>query len=182
MRKLLRRILPSPESLRKNRWLRPFAGTLLHPRLLRLNRHSAASGVAVGLFFGLVPGPFQMLSAALACLLLRANLPVALLATLYTNPLTFVPLYFVAYLIGSFVTGGDVGDFIPPPDYSAGHLREWLGELADWFIELGKPLLRGLVLLGGSLAAIGYFSVRAIWRLQLVREWERRRARRQAGG
>ena len=32
--------------------------------------------------------------------LLRVNLPIALLMTLYTNPLTIVPLYFAAYKIG----------------------------------------------------------------------------------
>jgi len=34
-----------------------------------------------------------MISAALLAVLLRVNLPVALITTLYTNPFTIVPLY-----------------------------------------------------------------------------------------
>ena len=54
MRKKLRKILPDHEAVRGNRWLAPFENTLLHPRLWHLNRHSAAGGVAVGLFCGLI--------------------------------------------------------------------------------------------------------------------------------
>lgn len=86
MRKLFRRLLPDHRSVSENRWLRPFASTLLHPRLWHLNRHSAAGAVAVGMFCGLVPGPFQMPSAALFCVLFRVNLPLALITTLYSNP------------------------------------------------------------------------------------------------
>ena len=94
MRKHLRKFLPDHEAIRANRWLAPFENTLLHPRLWHLNRHSAAGGVAVGLFCGLIPGPFQMLGAAIGAVAFRVNLPLALLTTLYTNPLTIVPLYF----------------------------------------------------------------------------------------
>jgi hypothetical protein len=44
-----RRLLPNHEAIHTNR-LAPFALTLLHPRLWHLNRHSAAGGIAVGLF------------------------------------------------------------------------------------------------------------------------------------
>ena len=105
MRKLLKRYLPDHSAVHGNRWLAMFGSTLLHPRLWHLNRHSAAGAVAVGLFCGLIPGPFQMLGAAICCIVLRVNLPLALLTTLYTNPFTIVPLYFVAYSMGAWVLG-----------------------------------------------------------------------------
>ncbi|TXG86944.1 MAG: DUF2062 domain-containing protein, partial [Rhodocyclaceae bacterium] len=52
MRKQLRRFLPDHQAVHGNRWLAPFANTLLHPRLWHLNRHSAAGAVATGLFCG----------------------------------------------------------------------------------------------------------------------------------
>ena len=73
MRKTLKRLLPDHQTVSANRWLRPFASTLLHPRLWHLNRHSAAGAVAVGMFCGLIPGPFQMLGAALCWALLATS-------------------------------------------------------------------------------------------------------------
>ena len=62
-----------------------FGDSLFHPALWHLNRRSAAGGVAVGLFCGLIPGPLQMLGAGIACVLFRVNLPVSLVTTLYTE-------------------------------------------------------------------------------------------------
>ena len=134
MRRLLKRHLPDHQALATNRWLAPFGGTLLHPRLWHLNRHSAAGAVAVGMFCGLIPGPFQMLGAALCCVLFRVNLPLALFTTLYTNPFTIVPLYLAAFTIGEWILGGG-GHFTAPPEWagswSGAGLLEWLEELDD---------------------------------------------------
>lgn len=179
MRKHLRKYLPDHGAVRRNRWLAPFSGTLLHPRLWHLNRHSAAGAVAIGLFCGLIPTPFQMLAAIVCCVIFRVNLPLALLTTLYTNPLTIVPLYVVAYGLGRLVLGGGA-EFVAPPEWGAEGLIAWAGALMDWMAGLGKPLAVGLVLLASLLAAAGYLAVRLAWRYYLVWAWRRRRRRRQA--
>ena len=178
MRKTLKRYLPNHETVHSNRWLRPFANTLLHPRLWHLNRHSAAGAVAVGLFCGLIPGPVQMPLAAIACVAFRVNLPLALLTTLYTNPLTIVPLYITAYAMGTWAMGVPDRRFVPPPEMSDMSLFEWGGAVVDWMAGLGKPLALGLVLLAATLALLGYFGVKAAWRTWLIRSWEHRRMRR----
>lgn len=175
MRKHLRRILPDHQAVHGNRWLAPFATTLLHPRLWHLNRHSAAGAVAAGLFCGLIPGPLQMLGAALCCIVFRVNLPLALLTTLYTNPLTIVPLYVAAFAIGRFTLGGS-GEFASPPDWDIENPLDWLQAMAAWAQGLGAPLALGLLLLAGGLAIAGYFSVKALWRWRLIRAWRRRRS------
>lgn len=182
MRKKLKNLLPDHQTIQNNRWLRPFASTLLHPRLWHLNRHSAAGAVAVGLFCGLIPGPLQMLGAAILCVLTRVNLPLALLSTLYTNPLTIVPLYLVAFALGNFVLGAGHTAFVPPPDFAALNAHQWLLALMDWMSALGKPLALGLVLLALSLAAAGYLVVHGAWRLWLVRQWRKRRRSRPPAG
>lgn len=179
MRKHLRRYLPDHETLRANRWLAMFGDTLLHPRLWHLNRHSAAGAVAVGLFCGLIPGPLQMLGAAALCIILRFNLPLALVTTLYTNPLTIVPLYLVAYQMGKLVVPGAGGEFIAPPEWDHQSFTLWAGQLIDWMAGLGKPLALGVLLLAAVLACTGYFAVRTGWRVYLVRAW-RNRARHRA--
>ena len=106
-RKFFRKYLPSHDSVKQNRHVARFGAFLHHPNLWHLNRHSVAGGVAIGMFSGLVPGPFQMLAAALLCILTKVNLPVALVTTFYTNPFTIGPLYFAAYQIGRLLIGGD---------------------------------------------------------------------------
>jgi uncharacterized protein (DUF2062 family) len=104
-RKLFRKYLSSHQSIRENRYLRIFGAALQHHNLWHLHRKSVAGGVAIGMFCGLVSGPLQMLSAALCAIIFRVNLPVAMIVTLYTNPLTKFPLYYVAQKLGLFVTG-----------------------------------------------------------------------------
>ena len=178
MRRVVRRWLPDREVIRGNRWLAPFQNSLLHPRMWHLNRRSAAGGVALGLFCGLVPGPFQMLSAALGALAFRVNLPLALILTLYTNPFTIVPLYLVAYAIGQWVLPGPGQRFMPPPDWGEESFSAWLAMLIDWMAGLGTPLALGLLLLASGLALAGYLLVKLAWRIHLIRAWRRRASRR----
>ena len=182
MRKILRRYLPGHEAIRDSRWLRPFSGSLLHPELWHLTRRSAAGAVATGLACGLIPGPFQMLGAALVALVFRVNLPLALFVTLYTNPLTIVPLYLLAFEIGRWTLGATDARFVAPPELVWPEFAAWFSGLLAWTGGLGKPLGVGLLLLGTTLAGSGWLAVRLGWRLHLVRAWRARRAARAASG
>lgn len=178
MRRLLKRYLPDHQALAANRWLAPFGSTLFHPRLWHLNRHSAAGAVAVGLFCGLIPGPFQMLGAAVCCLAFRVNLPLALFTTLYTNPFTIVPIYVAAFAIGERILGGSPGQFVAPPDWQSGHLLDWLHALMGWMTDLGQPLALGLIALAVGLSCGGYLLTRIAWRSYLIHHWRKRRKHR----
>ena len=176
MRKHLKKYLPDHDSIRRNRWLRPFASSLLHPRLWHLNRHSAAGAVAAGLACGLIPGPLQMIGAAVCALVFRVNLPLALLVTLYTNPFTIVPLYLLAYQLGRLAIG-DGNGFIAPPTFSASQFVAWTDAMQGWMLLVAKPLGIGLLILAAGLAVSGYFAVKAAWRIYLLAAWRRRKLR-----
>lgn len=179
-RRLFRRYLPSYESVRANRWIACFGPWLQHPNLWHLNRHSAAGGVAVGLFAGLVPGPLQMLTAALIAVPLKVNLPLALFTTLYTNPFTIGPLYLLAYQIGKLIIAGD-GAISNAPAFDWLHFWSWLEAFGQWLLAMGKPLALGLVVLATSLAVLGYAGVQLAWRLNVAHAWRKRaHGRRQA--
>lgn len=178
-RQFFRRYLPSHEQVRANRWLARFGPWLQHPNLWHLNRHSVSGGVAIGLFSGLVPGPLQMITAALLAVPLRVNLPIALATTLYTNPFTIGPLYILAYQIGKLIIGGD-GGVSAAPDFDWLHLGAWLGQFIDWLLTMGRPLLLGLVALAIGLAVIGYGAVQLAWRLHVTLAWRRRARVRRA--
>ena len=180
-RKYFRKYLPSHESIRGNRYLRFLGSSLHHPNLWHLNRKSVAGGVAVGFFCGLIPGPLQMLSAALFGVLFRVNLPVAVILTWYTNPFTIVPLYYIAYKLGIFVTGG--GDAQLPRmeiDLLDLPLAQWAPALIQWMASLGKPFLAGLFLLALMLAVAGYLTVIAGWRAYVMFSWNKRNRTRAA--
>lgn len=175
MRRFLRERLPDHESIRRHRWLRPIQHLLRHPNLWHLHRRSVAGGVAIGLFSGLIPGPFQMISAALLAILFRVNLPVAAFTTLYTNPFTIVPIYLLAYEIGIRVTGSSNRSAVPAfPEW---HWHDFFAQMWTWLMSLGKPLLIGLPLLAVGLSVIGYVAVRVCWRLFVVWKWHRRHIR-----
>jgi uncharacterized protein (DUF2062 family) len=178
-RKFFRKYLPSHDSVKQNRHVARFGTLLQHPNLWHLNRNSVAGGVAIGMFSGLVPGPFQMLAAAILCVLLKVNLPVALFTTLYTNPVTIGPLYLLAYQIGRFVVGGaGAAATQAPPDMDWSHLGAWLQKFGEWMLSLGKPLGIGLITLAFALAGLGYLFVRAAWRAYVIFAWRRRARQR----
>jgi len=173
-RKFFRKYLPSHDAVRQNRHLARFGAFLHHPNLWHLNRGSVSGGVAIGLFSGLVPGPLQMLIAAILSLLMKVNLPVALATTLYTNPFTIGPLYLIAYQIGRLLVGGSGEASTPAPEMDWSHLGAWLGQFGQWMLSLGKPLAIGLVALALGLAVIGYCAVQLAWRAHVTIAWRRR--------
>ncbi|PWF48494.1 DUF2062 domain-containing protein [Massilia glaciei] len=84
--------LPSPQSLRQSRLLKPLGRYLHHHFLWQFNRRAVAGGLAAGLFSGLILPLGQIGLAAVAAIVFRVNLPVAALSTLVTNPLTVGPI------------------------------------------------------------------------------------------
>jgi len=154
-----------------SRWLR-------HPALSRLSRRTVAGGVGAGLLCGLIPGPFQMLGAALLSIGMRWNAAVAMAVTLYTNPLTIIPLYLLAYRFGlALLRPGMPVDMaaVVPPDFEFAHPGDSMAALGGWVLSLGWPLVLGLVALGLVLAVAGYTIVWFGWGWTLV--WARRRRR-----
>ncbi len=171
--------------------LRLLGPAVLHPNVWSLNRRSVAGGVAAGLFCGLVPGPFQIISASLVAILMKWNLPIAAFVTLYTNPVTFVPLYLVGLKIGvvafswlgmAEIDGQSIasGAIPSPPDFHWTEPWTSLLALAQWGLELGWPLAVGVCLLGLGLALTGYALVWGGWSATVWRSRQRRLAERRS--
>ena len=125
-----------------------------------------------------------MLTAALLAVVFRVNLPVAVVATLYTNPLTMVPLYFAAYKLGAWVTGHSRQPMPPAElDLNWSNMIDWIPMLLAWLQAMGPPFVAGVFLLGVLLALAGYLAVLAGWRIHVLLAWRRRRrARARAHG
>lgn len=179
------RNFPTPQSLKDNRFLKPFARYLHHHFLWQFNRRTVAGGVAVGLFFGILAPFLQILLAAFGSILLRVNLPVAAFSTLVTNPLTFPPIYYLAYRLGDMLTGsapmppeGKIEADIEHAMAQQGEASGWLPNLIDWIQSIGLPLAVGLIVLATVTALAGYVAVSAAWKLRSRWRWQRRQLKR----
>lgn len=145
------------------RWLGPL---LERPWLWHLDRRSVSLGAALGVFFGFMLPVAQILFSALFALLLRANLPVAAVATLVSNPLTYGPIFVLAYRTGSALLGE-----APDAASEAAVEREAELERADpqtWgerFSAVGRPLMLGLAVFALVGGATTWVLVNLLWLL-----------------
>lgn len=168
-RRFFRKFALNRHELRKRWFLAPFRQMLQDPRLWSMRRQNVLPAFALGLFVGCQPLPLHVAGSAVASLLLRINLPVAVLATLVSNPLTMAPLYYFNYRVGMLLLPGRTAPFRFEPSL------EWL---TTTFLTLWQPLLLGSVLVGAVLALSGYAILALLWRLSLVRYKVRKRRRR----
>lgn len=150
----LRALAPSREQLEANRSLRALAPYLANPKLWLWSRRGVASGVALGLFIGLLIPVAQILIAAAAAVILRVNLPIAAASTLVTNPLTFPPIYYAAYQLGVWVTGSSEAVTFSLTDPAA----LW-GNLG----AIGIPLFAGLGIAATGSALVSYVLISQAW-------------------
>ena len=169
LRLFLKRFLPEPHRIRDHKHLRYFGNLLQDPNIWYLNRRSAAGGIATGLFCAFIPLPIHMIVAAAAAILLRVNLPLAVVFTWITNPFTFAPIFLFAYKMGSWLLQEPVRKIAFEVS-----LR-WLQEI---FVQIWQPLLLGCVILAVLASLAGYFAVSLLWRIILVRKWTKRRTRK----
>ncbi|TNF45059.1 MAG: DUF2062 domain-containing protein [Epsilonproteobacteria bacterium] len=72
---------------------------------LAVNRRMITRGVAVGLFWGFIPMPMQMLAVMATTPFLRFNVPIAISMVWLSNPITMPPMYYMEYLTGNFLLG-----------------------------------------------------------------------------
>jgi len=169
LRSFFKRLLPEPHRLRDHRHLRHF-GELLHdPNIWHLNRRSAAGGIAIGLFCAFIPLPVHMVVAAALAMLLRVNLPLAVILTWITNPVTFAPVFYFAYQVGSWILGS------PVHHIAFEFSLHWLEVI---FVRIWQPLLLGCVVLATLSALTGYFATILVWRILLVKKWTDRKSRK----
>jgi uncharacterized protein (DUF2062 family) len=158
-RKFFQRFLPSPQTIKEHKTLQVFGDWLHAPNLWHLNHRSVAGAFAVGLFFAWMPVPFQMVLAAGTAILAGTNLPISVALVWITNPVTMTPMFYSAYIVGTWIVGE------PAADFSFELSFEWLlNELS----AIWKPFLVGCFTLASSSSLIGYLGIQGIWRYSVL--------------
>jgi uncharacterized protein (DUF2062 family) len=170
---MLRRFF-KPMSRQRHRWkghwvLRPFQLVLEQPMYWSLNRRSVTRAFAIGLLISFVPVPAQAPLAILAALVLRLNVPAAILGTFLVNPFTMVPLYMAAYWVGCALLD------VPSRHVAFEMSWEWL---STTLLPIWKPFLLGCLVLGSATAVLGYILLGGLWHLSLVLKYHERKGGR----
>lgn len=168
-KRLIKRWLPDQDKLKEHKHLRLFGKLLRDANLWHLNRRSAAGAFAVGLFMAWIPLPCQMLLAAGGAILFRVNLPLSVALVWLSNPFTMPPLFYGAYLVGCQLLGH------PAQHIDIQFTWEWLVSV---FETLAPPLLLGSLVLALLSSLMGYAFIRTFWRINTVRQWQKRKEAR----
>ena len=135
---------------------------IFHPGIWALNLQTVAGGASLGLFVACTPTiPFHMLLCTVGALVLRVNLPVALVGCWLTNPITAVPIYLAAARLGRVLLGGT-------------HLAEHVMRIFRFDAVVGSIMEKGIYLWAGALifalgaAIVGNLIIRASWGMARV--------------
>jgi len=84
-------------------WWRTMAKPLFHRSLWMPCPATVSTGFSIGLFFAMLPIPFQMVVSALVAMRFRANIPFAMVACWVTNPFTQVPIILSQFRLGHWM-------------------------------------------------------------------------------
>lgn len=168
-KRIIKRYMPNPQTIRNHKHLQ-FLGSLLHdPNIFHLNRRSVSGAFSVGLFMAFVPVPFQMVLAAIGAIVMRVNLPISITLVWITNPFTMPPIFYGAYKVGTWILQ------TPVRDIQFELSTQWL---MHELTEIWQPFLLGCFVSGVVFAVLGNVSIRLFWRLQVTRNWQKRRQKR----
>lgn len=170
--------LPTPEKLRENRLVGMFAPFLADPRLWQMNRNSLNRAVFIGVLAAFFPLPGQMPLAIIGSLLVRANIPMAIALTWITNPLTAIPVFWVAYCLGAFLLGEpilgirDIGVFLT--DLTLWLTADGINPFTHHQIFSWQAFALGLVLSAIITSTVLGLAFRWFWQYRTIKDWQAR--------
>jgi uncharacterized protein (DUF2062 family) len=149
-RRLLQKIIPTPQALRERWLLRIFGERLADPMLWTLHRRAVTYAFGAGIAICFIP------------------LPVHLLMTI---PFTAVPVYYLAYRVGVAVTRTHPQHFRFVADW------HWVthGLLPVW-----RPFLVGCLTCAVIGGLLGWMLLEALWRYQVLSRYRTRHAHQSA--
>ncbi len=127
---------------------------------LSINRKSISRAVLVGLFWGFIPMPMQMLAVLMTTPFFRFNVPLAISMVWLSNPITMPFMYYIEYLTGNFILGYEgISDI----------------ELSlDWFADnwdaILIPLYTGTAFYSIVISGVIYWLINYLWILSVSNE------------
>ena len=166
-RRLLKKLLPSPRQLQGHWLLRHFGERVLDPRLWALHRRAITGAFGVGIAICFIPLPVHFVVGLLIAIAWRLNIPALYATTLLVNPLTVMPMYYMAYRVGAVLMG------IEPERFSFHFSLSW-----EW-LEKGlgpmwQPFLIGCLACALILGVLGWACLELAWRWRVTSRYRAR--------
>ena len=134
---------------------------------LSINRKSISRGVLIGLFWGFIPMPMQMLAVLAVTPFIKFNVPIAISMVWLSNPITMPFMYYMEYQTGNFLLGNEGLENI---------------ELTlDWFSnnwnKILTPLYVGTIPYSFGVSTLLYFLINKLWIDSVKKEKHSRKKR-----
>ncbi len=168
LRNIIRQLGRWAQTLRDVWYLQPVAHVFVDPRLWSLQRRSITGAFGVGLSICFVPLPVQIPVAFMLAMLLRLNVPTLIGTVFIVNPVTVVPIYYLAYLTGRTMLG-------ETPEQSRFELSwDWL---QNGLGPMWQAFLLGCVVCGAVAGFVGWIALDRIWRWRVQQKYRRRSGR-----
>jgi len=148
---MIRKIFKKKQS---NSKIKAFIEKYKIPReYLSINRKSISKGVLIGLFWGFIPMPMQMLAVLAVTPFIKFNIPIAISMVWLSNPITMPFMYYMEYQTGNFILGNESLENI---------------ELTlDWFSinwdKILTPLYLGTIPYSIGVSSMIYFIINRLW-------------------
>ena len=132
-----------------------------------VSRRSITKGIWIGLFWGFIPMPMQMVAVVLTTFAFRFNVPIAIAMVWLSNPITMPPMYYMEYVTGNFLLGQEGVEGIELT-------LEWFSENFD---EILIPLYVGTSFYSVVVSTLIYFAVNWLWIKSVHEEKKERKAK-----
>ncbi len=151
----------------RGRWYaRPFARWLGDARLWSLQRRGITVAFGAGLAICFMPLPVHVPLALAVAVLARVNVAVIVSTVFLVNPLTAVPVYWLAYRVGCLALG------VPPDDFSFSLSWDWLQHGLG---PMWRHFLAGCAICALGAGVLGWSLLELLWRRQVIKKYRARR-------
>jgi uncharacterized protein (DUF2062 family) len=118
-----------------------------------------------GLAICFIPLPVHLPLAGLIAVACRLNVPAIIATVLLVNPLTMVPVYYLAYRVGAALVGVEPQSFAFEPSWD--WLQNGLGPV--W-----KPFLIGCIACAILAGVLGWMGLELVWRWRVKSRYRTR--------
>ena len=165
IKNVIKRFLPKLDTVKEEKILKIFGPAVLQPNLWHINKKSVSRGFAIGAFCAFLPIPGQMILAAFLSITFAANIPISLVLTWITNPITFTPIFYFAYKIGKIIFDGRITYDVDEKEI----------DILSNIMYIWEPLLLGSIILSITGSIVAYIIIRVYWRYYVIKIWSKRK-------